>query len=372
MTNNETNNANKPYNPATDGGDQAKVAPPNETPIVLSGIRPTGEIHLGNYFGAIKNFINLQEEDKKRLYFVADLHALTTAMEDKPNIDAASIDVIRWYLACGVDPSKSLIYRQSDILEIPMFNLLLGMIAPEGEVRRCTTYKEKAADMETKHKMVSVGLFAYPVLMAADILFCNADIVPVGEDQLQHIEIAREIARRYNHYYGDKHLIVEPKSQSVEAIRVPGLVGEGKMSKSVGGPNNVIYLSDTPKQIKKKVMAAQTDMGPVAGEPMSQPMKNIYQLLKLCATPEVYQEYLDKHNNCEQKYYGYLKKALADAMTDMILPIQERYNSPECSEERVREILAASAQEVRNIAQKNLANMLEDMKFVDLAKQFRK
>lgn len=360
-----------PFDPATQGGDQAKVAPPNETPIVLSGIRPTGDIHLGNYFGAIKNFIALQEENKKRLYFVADLHALTTAMEDKPDIDAASIDVIRWYLACGVDPAKSLIYRQSDILEIPMFNLLLGMIAPEGEVRRCTTYKEKSADMEDKHKLVSVGLLAYPVLMAADILFCNADVVPVGEDQLQHLEIAREIARRYNHYYGDKHLFVEPQSQSVQAIRVPGLKGEGKMSKSVGGVDNVIYLSDTPKQIKKKVMAAQTDTGPVAGEPMSQPMQNIYQLLKLCASDAVYEEYLEKYNNCEQKYYGYLKQALAEAMTDMIAPIQARYHSAECSEERVREILAASAKEVRAIAQKNLANMLDDMKFADLAKQYR-
>lgn len=352
-------------------GDQPIIAPPNETPIVLSGIRPTGEIHLGNYFGAIQHFIDLQNQDNQSLFFVADLHALTTAMEDKPNIDQASIDVIRWYLACGVDPKKALIYRQSDILEIPMFNLLLGMIAPEGEVRRCTTFKEKSSDMETKHKLVSVGLLAYPVLMAADILFCNADIVPVGEDQLQHLEIAREIARRYNHYYGDKHLFITPKAHQLQAIRVPGLKGEGKMSKSVGGPDNVIYLSDTPKQIKKKVMSAQTDMGPVVGQPMSPAMQNIYQLLELCAPKAVYDEFLEKHNQGEQKYYGYLKQALAKGMTDLIEPIQERYHSDECSEERVRQVLADSAVSVRNIAQKNLANMLDDMRFHDLATQYR-
>lgn len=348
-----------------------KVAPPNPTPIVVSGIRPTGEIHLGNYFGAIRHFIDLQNQDNQSLFFVADLHALTTAMEDRIDVDANAIDVIRWYLACGVDPDKSLIYRQSDILEIPMFNLLLSMIAPEGELRRCTTYKDKSADMENKHKLVSIGLLAYPVLMAADILFCNADVVPVGEDQLQHLEIAREIARRYNHYFGDKHLFVEPKPLELAAIRVPGLKGQGKMSKSVAGPDNVIYLSDTAKKIKKKVMAAQTDTGPVAGEPMSPAMQSIYQLLKLCAPDAVYHEYLEKHNNAEQKYYGYLKQALAQGMTDLIMPIQERYHSPECSEERVREILAASAVKVRDIAQKNLANMLSDMKFNDLAKSYR-
>lgn len=354
---------------------EAKVAPPNATPIVLSGIRPTGEVHLGNYFGAIQNFIKLQNSDYKSLYFVADLHALTTAMEDKIDVDKNAIDVVRWYLACGLDPEKSLIYRQSDILEIPTFNLLLSMIAPEGEVRRCTTFKEKSADMENKHKMVSVGLLAYPVLMAADILFCNADIVPVGEDQLQHLEIAREIARRYNHYFGDKHLFVEPKplsqDEQTDAIRVPGLKGEGKMSKSVGGPDNVVYLSDTPKQIKKKVMAAQTDTGPIKGEPMSQPVANLYQLLKLCASDEVYQEFLAKHEAGEQQFYGYLKQALVKGMLDVIEPIQARYHSPECSEARVREILATHATAVREIAKYHLANMLEDMQFRDLAKQYR-
>ena len=348
---------------------EAKVAPPNPTPIVLSGIRPTGEIHLGNYFGAIRHFIDLQQTDNDCLFFVADLHALTTAMEDKIDLDAASIDVLRWYLACGVDPSKALIYRQSDILEIPFFNLLLSMIAPEGEVRRCTTFKEKSADMETKNKMVTVGLFAYPVLMAADILFCNADIVPVGEDQLQHLEIAREIARRYNHYFGDNHLIVEPQPLKTAAIRVPGLVGEGKMSKSTGGPGNVIYLSDTPKQIRKKVMAAVTDTGPVVGEPMSQPMVNLYELLKLVAPSEVYEEYLARHTAGEQKFYGYLKQAIAEHMTALIEPIQARYHSPECSAERVQQILDASSAKVRKIAQKNLAGMLKDMKFEHLAKQ---
>ena len=338
--------------------------------VVLSGIRPTGDLHLGNYFGAIKFFVEFQEKIDRCLYFVADLHSLTTAMEDHIDVDAISVDVVRWYLACGVDPDKALIYRQSDILEIPFFSLLLGMITPEGELRRCTTYKDKVQDMEGKRKMISLGLLAYPVLMAADILFCNADIVPVGEDQIQHLEIAREIARRYNHYFGNKHTFVEPQPHMMETIRVPGLKGDGKMSKSVGGPDNAIFLNDTPKEIKRKIMSAQTDAGPVAGEEMSVAMQNIYMLLKLCASEEVYKDYLEKFNNCEEKFYGSLKKDLAKSVVELIEPIQEKYHSDECSVDRVQAILSDNAAEVRKIAKANLRNMLSDLNFNDLAGRY--
>jgi len=344
---------------------------PEKVPVVLSGIRPTGELHLGNYFGAIMFFVKLQEQNNECLYFVADLHALTTAMEDHIDVDATSIDVVRWYLACGVDPDKALIYRQSDIFEIPFFSLLLGMITPEGELRRCTTYKDKVQDMEGKRKLISLGLLSYPVLMAADILFCNADIVPVGEDQLQHLEIAREIARRYNYYFAEKHTIVEPQPHMLEAIRVPGLKGEGKMSKSVGGPDNVIFLSDSPKEIRRKVMAAQTDTGPVEGASMSEAMQNIYMLLKLCAPSDVYDEYLERYNKGEQKFYGYLKKDLAQNIVDLLEPIQARYNSNECSPERVKQLLRENAERVRPIAKRNLRNMLSDMNFKHLAHNYQ-
>ncbi|WP_020394535.1 tryptophan--tRNA ligase [Thiolinea disciformis] len=342
----------------------------NKSPVILSGIRPTGEIHLGNYFGAIQYFVKLQEQGHQCFYFVADLHALTTAMEDHIDVDKNSVEVVRWYLACGLDSNKSTIYRQSDILEIPFFNLLLGMITPEGELRRCTTYKDKVADMEGKRKMVSLGLLAYPVLMASDILFCNADIVPVGEDQLQHLEIAREIARKYNHHFSKKHKFTEPRSHLVEAVRVPGLKGEGKMSKSVGGPDNVIYLNDAPKEIKRKVMAAQTDLGPVAGEPMTESMKGIYKLLELCAPKAVYEDYLGRYERAEQRFYGDLKKELAKNILELVEPIQQRYQSPDCSVERVKALLAESAAKVRPIAKTNLRNMLDDMNFKHLAQTY--
>lgn len=364
------NNSRSIYEILLERGDASVTEGKNKVPVVLSGIRPTGELHLGNYFGAIRYFVELQEQNNECLYFVADLHALTTALEDHIDVDKTSIEVVRWYLACGVDPDKALIYRQSDILEIPLLALLLGMITPEGELRRCTTYKDKVKDMEGKRKMISLGLLSYPVLMAADILFCNADIVPVGEDQLQHLEIAREIARKYNSYFGDKHKITEPQPHMLQAVRVPGLKGEGKMSKSVGGPDNVIFLNDTPDEIKRKIMAAQTDLGPVQGEPMSEAMSNIYKLLELCAPVDVYNEYIDKYNNAEQKFYGTLKKDLAKYIIELLEPIQTKFNSPECSHDRVKSLLAENAERVRPIAKRNIKNILSDMNFKDLAKSY--
>ncbi len=362
------NNARSVYEVQLEKG--KKIMDTQKVPVVLSGIRPTGELHLGNYFGAIRYFVELQEQNNECLYFVADLHALTTAMEDHIDVDQTSVDVVRWYLACGVDPEKALIYRQSDIQEIPVLALLLGMIAPEGELRRCTTYKEKVQDMESKEKMVSLGLLSYPVLMAADILFCNADVVPVGEDQLQHLEIAREIARRYNYYFGNDHKFVEPQPHRLQAIRVPGLKGEGKMSKSVGGPDNVIFLSDTPDEIRRKVMAAQTDLGPVIGQEMSQPMQNIFRLVELCAPTETYQTYMQKYAAGEQRFYGSLKRDLAESIISLLAPIQDRYNSPICSPERVKRLLAENAERVRPIAKRHLRNVLSDMKFKTLAMSY--
>ncbi len=338
--------------------------------IVLSGIRPTGDLHLGNYFGAIQSFVELQKANRC-FYFVADLHALTTAMEDLIDVDALSIEVVRWYLACGVDPDRALIYRQSDIPEIPYLTLLLGMIAPEGELRRCTTYKEKVADLEGKKRLVSVGLLSYPVLMAVDILFCNAHLVPVGEDQLQHLEIAREIARRYNFHFGRAQQFVEPMPHLLSPVKVPGLLGEGKMSKSVGGPDNAIFLNDPPKEVLRKIKAAKTDTGPVTGQEMPASVQNLYALLNLCAPQEVYERYLSLYNAGEQKFYGTLKGDLAQAINTLLAPIQARYASPDCSEKRVRELLAENVEKVRPIAAQTLQNVLHDMKFHDLAERYR-
>jgi tryptophanyl-tRNA synthetase len=329
--------------------------------IVLSGIRPTGDLHLGNYFGAIRYFVQLQQTNRC-FYFVADLHALTTAMEERMEIATLSVEVVRWYLACGVNPDRALIYRQSDIPEIPYLTLLLGMIAPEGELRRCTTYKEKVGDLEEKKRLVSVGLLSYPVLMAADILFCNANWVPVGEDQLQHLEIAREVARRYNAHFGQAHRFVEPQPHILEPVKVPGLSGEGKMSKSVGGPDNAIFLCDPPKEVLRKIKAAKSDTGPAAGQTMPVSVQNLYALLKLCARCEVYDQYLAMYNAGEQKFYGALKQDLAQAVNDLLAPIQARFASSECSEKRVREMLQDNIGPVRAVAAQTLHHVLKDMK----------
>ena len=335
---------------------------------VVSGIRPTGQLHLGNYFGAIKQFIELQEQ-YQCLFFVADLHSLTTAIEDRSDIEQLSISVLQYYLACGVDPSKCLFYRQSDIPEIPYLALLLSMVAPEGELRRTVTFKEKSEQMNSKQQMVNLGLLTYPVLMAADILICNANIVPVGQDQLQHLEITREIARRYNAHFGNRLVLTEPKALEMKAIKVPGLGIKEKMSKSGTHADKAVNLSDSPAQVKKKVMNAQTDLGPdTAGMTLadaSESVQSLYQLLELSASADTYQYFLEKYTKGEQKFYGELKKALVEAINQVLAPIQARLNSPECSEERVKQLLHENTERVRSTAIKTLNSMLADMKIQD-------
>lgn len=310
---------------------------------VLSGIRPTGNLHLGNYLGAVKQFVELQEQDLECLFFVADLHAMTTL--NKPEqIDKNTVHVIRCYIACGLDPDKSLIYRQSDVPEIPYLAVLLGMITPEPLLRRCTTFKDKA----NKQEMVSMGLLAYPVLMAADILIAEAEIVPVGEDQLQHLEIIRDIVGKFNHNFGEGEEILKlPQARQLNAIRVPGLDGTGKMGKSEG---NTIDLIEEPDSIRKKVMAAKTDIGPQSGKDMTQEMKNLYYLMELCSSKDTYNEFMEMYRNGEQKFYGKLKKQLADDIVEMLAPIRKRYYSDICSEERVRNILCMNKDRLRPIA----------------------
>lgn len=351
-----TNNAYSQYQILSKRGEYKKMTTfKDEKPKrILSGIRPTGKIHLGNYLGAIKQFKELQEDQNNEcFFFVADLHALTTL--NKPiDIDKKSIDVVRTYLACGIDEEKSLIYRQSDIPEIPYFATLLGMITPEALLRRCTTFKDKAAKQET----VSLGLLSYPVLMAADILIINADTIPVGEDQLQHLEIVRDIAIKFNNIFGE--VLTLPKARAMNAIRVPGLDGTGKMGKS---DNNTIDVVEDAKSIKKKVMSATTDLGPTKGQEMSPPMKNLYYLLELCSTPEIYNMYKDMYERGEQRFYGELKQQLANDIIELLAPIRERFHSPACSEEKVRFILYENRERVSPIARRVLKSVQSNLGF---------
>ncbi len=269
------------------------------TTRVLSGMRPTGKLHLGNYLGAIKQFLELQEApNTERFYFVADLHAMTT-MTGPLNLHATTVDVIRQYMACGVDPNLSTMYRQSDIPEIPYLAILLGMVAPMGKLETCTTFKDKVSQLsKVKNASISSGLFTYPVLMAADILSVNANIVPVGEDQLQHLELARDFSASFNHLFGTN--LSSPQAQVLKAIRVPGLDGSGKMGKSDG---NTIDLVENPLAIRKKIMSATTDHGPKAGTDVDESgVKHLFLLLKMCSKPEVYQDFLQRYASLDQRF----------------------------------------------------------------------
>ncbi|MDD7438805.1 MAG: tryptophan--tRNA ligase [Bacteroidales bacterium] len=284
---------------------------------VLSGIRPTGNLHLGNYFGAMRSFLKMQDE-YKCYFFIADWHSLTTHPHPD-NILNNTHTILAEYLACGLNPEKATIYVQSDVKEVLELYMYLNMNAYLGELERTTTFKEKA---RKQPENVNAGLLTYPTLMAADILMHRAHKVPVGKDQEQNMEMARKFARRFNHIYGVE-LFPEPESFSFgkEALKIPGLDGSGKMGKSEG---NAIYLIDDEKTIKKKVMKAVTDSGPT--EPNSikpEPIANLFTFLEIVSTPDTYKHFDEAYNNCSIRY-GDLKKQLAEDINAFCAPIRER------------------------------------------------
>lgn len=285
--------------------------------IVVSGIRPTGNLHLGNYFGAVKNFLRMQDE-YQCFFFIADWHSLTT--HPKPGDVTANVrKILAEYLACGIDPQKAPIYVQSDVKEVLELYLYLNMNAYLGELQRVTSFKEKA---RKQPENVNAGLLTYPTLMAADILIHRAHKVPVGKDQEQNMEMARKFARRFNMIY-DVELFPEPQSYSFggEALKVPGLDGSGKMGKSEG---NAIYLIDDAESIRKKVMKAVTDSGPT--QPNSEKpeaIANLFTMLKIVSSPDTYDYFNEKYNHCEIRY-GDLKKQLAEDIIAFTTPIRER------------------------------------------------
>lgn len=284
---------------------------------VLSGIRPTGHLHLGNYFGAVRSFIKMQDE-YDCYFFIADWHSLTTHPHPD-NILNSTRTILAEYLACGLDPDKATIYVQSDVKEVLELYLYLNMNAYLGELERTTTFKEKARQQPDN---VNAGLLTYPTLMASDILMHRAELVPVGKDQEQNMEMARKFARRFNQIYGVE-FFPEPKSFSFgpEALKIPGLDGSGKMGKSEG---NALYLCDDPKEIKKKVMKAVTDSGPAApNSAKPEVIQNLFTFLDIVSTREVYDFYDAAWNDCSIRY-GDLKKQLAEDIVAFTSPIREK------------------------------------------------
>ena len=307
---------------------------------VVSGIRPTGNLHLGNFFGAIESFLRMQEE-YECFFFIADWHSLTTHPHPEHIVTSAHT-ILAEYLACGIDPSKATIYIQSDVKEVLELYLYLNMNAYLGELERTTSFKDKARKNPNN---VNAGLLTYPCLMAADILMHKAVKVPVGKDQEQNMEMARKYARRFNTIYG-VDFFPEPASFSFgsQAVKVPGLDGSGKMGKSEG---NAIYLMDDEKTIKKKVMSALTDAGPTEpNSPKPEPIENLFTFLKLVSDEEVYRYFDEKYNDCSIRY-GDLKKQLAQDINKYCAPIRERILEYKSDTARLDRIAAEGAEKSR-------------------------
>ena len=314
---------------------------------VVSGIRPTGNLHLGNYFGAVRAFTQMQNK-YNCYFFIADWHSLTTHPHPDDIIRSTNT-ILAEYLACGIDPEKATIYVQSDVREVLELYLYLNMNAYLGELERTTSFKDKARQQPDN---VNAGLLTYPSLMAADILMHKAVKVPVGKDQEQNMEMARKFARRFNTIYG-VDFFTEPQSFSLgeRALKVPGLDGSGKMGKSEG---NAIYLIDDEKTISKKVMRAVTDAGPT--EPNSEkpePIQNLFTLMEIVSTPEVYQHFDGLYNDCAIRY-GDMKKQLAADINAFCAPIRERILDIQGDKELLSRVARIGAEKARESASKTI------------------
>ncbi|KGN97247.1 tryptophanyl-tRNA synthetase [Porphyromonas gingivicanis] len=326
---------------------------------VVSGIRPTGNLHLGNYFGAVRGFIEMQH-NYDSFFFIADWHSLTTHPRPE-DIVRSTQTILAEYLACGLDPEVSTIYRQSDVPEVLELYLYLNMNAYLGELERTTSFKEKARKQPDN---VNAGLLTYPTLMAADILLHRAVRVPVGKDQEQNMEMARKFARRFNTIYQTEYF-TEPQSWALgeKAIKIPGLDGSGKMGKSEG---NAIYLVDDEKTLTKKVMRAVTDSGPT--EPnsmMPEAIQNLFTLLQIASSEEVYNHFLTAYNDCSIRY-GDLKKQLAADLVAFCAPIRERILEIEKDQMLLDRVARQGAEKARESARKTICEVRQIIGFKPL------
>lgn len=321
--------------------------------VIVSGIRPTGRLQLGNYFGALQNWVNLQE-DYRCFFFVADWHALTTGYENTSSISENIIELVMEWISAGLDPSKCTMFLQSQILEHAELHLLLSMLTPLSWLERCPTYKDQLAQLSDKN-ITTYGFLGYPCLMASDILIYKADFVPVGEDQLPHLELAREMARRFNFLYGDT--LTEPQPKLTKSRLVPGIDGR-KMSKSYG---NTIDLVESPDEIKRKVSVMVTDPGRIRkddpGHPEVCTVCQYYRLFAEERTAEVEDECRRGAIGCVQ-----CKKRLAALIIEALEPIYQRRLSLEGKESDIIDILASGNEIARAAAQATMEEVRKAMK----------
>ncbi len=312
--------------------------------IVMSGIRPTGFLHLGNYFGAVRNYVRLQNE-YECFFMVADLHSLTTHPDTK-DLKQNVHRVLAENIACGLDPDKVALYCQSHIYETSELYLYLNMLAYKGELEKTTTFKDKG---RLQPDNINAGLLTYPVLQTADIILHRASLVPVGKDQEQHLEMARNFVKRFNHRYGD--VFPEPIAFNYgsELVKVPSLDGSGKMSKSEN-QNATLYLADADDLIRNKVKKAKTDEGPKEmNSAKPDYIENIFLLMKLVSEDATLKKFDDDYNNCNIRY-GDMKKQLSEDMVKFIAPIRESVNSILGDEKYMKEVMEKGAEKARKSA----------------------
>ncbi|MCX6199523.1 MAG: tryptophan--tRNA ligase [Bacteroidetes bacterium] len=326
----------------------------SKLPIAVSGVRPTGKQHLGNYFGAVKNFVKMQDIFNG-YFFVADYHSLTTH-PNAADLREKSKNVALIYLACGLDPNKCALYLQSDVPQIPELYLIFNMHAYLGELEREATFKEKIRDQPNN---VNAGLLTYPVLMTVDIIIHKALKVPVGKDQQQHVEMSRDFVRRFNNLYKvDYFPEPQPFSFAEKLVNVPSLDGEGKMSKSKPD-HTCIYLEEEPDVIRKKVMRMVTDSGPK--EPNSaKPLiiQNVFDMMKLVSTEETLKQFEEAYNNCSIRY-GDMKKQLGEDMVVFLAPTREKIKELSADEKKLYEILGDGGSKARTSAAQTLKDVRE-------------
>ena len=311
---------------------------------VLSGIQSSGRLHLGNFLGAMQQHIEAQQVHEC-FFFIANYHSLTT-VQDPALMRALTLDVALDYLALGLDPEKANLFRQTDVPEVAELTWILSTVTGKGLLERATSYKDKIA----KGLSPSMGLFTYPVLMAADILIYRSDLVPVGKDQLQHVEMAQDMAGHFHQTFGCE-VFKRPEPKLNEALIVPGIDGQ-KMSKSYG---NTIDLFDTAKKTRKRIMSIQTDSTPLE-EPKDPDQCNVFAIYKLMATPDETAEWAGRYR-AGGMGYGDIKKALADVVERAPGPARERRASLESDLDTVEDIMMASARRAREVASEVMADV---------------
>ncbi len=335
--------------------DKKKETLPAGRQVVMSGIRPTGFLHLGNYVGAMRNYVRMQEA-YECFFMVADLHSLTTHPDTK-ELKTNVYRVIAENIACGLDPEKVTLYCQSHLPQTTELYLYLNMLAYKGELEKTPTFKEKA---RLQPENINAGLLTYPVLQAADIIIHRATLVPVGKDQENHLEMARNFVNRFNHRYGEIFPEPYPFNFGENLIKVPSLDGKGKMSKSEN-QYATIYLSDTDEMIRKKIMRAVTDAGPVEKNTRKpEIIENLFLLLNLVSKKETINTFEEAYNNCTIRY-GDLKKQLAEDMVQFISPIREKATALQQDEKYLKELMQLGAEKAGKSASNTIGLVREAM-----------